>query len=128
MSDEENKIKKLAYTRRENLKTNSSSSDIDKDQLNQQNRVRKESHVSSEYFESNDIKKLSSIYKKWTLLFRKKKSAKTLSKHQPWDHEIKLKSEKQFTFEFIYILFSKELEELRKYLKVNERKEFIQKS
>ena len=31
-------------------------------------------------------------------------------------------------FEFIYILLSKELKELRKYLKINERKEFIRKS
>ena len=61
-------------------------------------------------------------------MFRKEKSTKVLFKHQSWNHEIKLKSEKQFTFEFIYILFSKELEELRKYLKVNERKEFIRKS
>ena len=122
MSDEKSKIKRLAHIRKEDLKTNFSSSDIDRSQLNQQNKVRKESYVSSEYFESNDIRKLSSIYKKWTFLFREEKSAKTLSKHQPWDHEIKLESEKQFTFELIYILFSKELEELRKYLKVNEKK------
>ena len=128
MSDERNKIKRLAHTRREDLKTDFSSSDIDRDQLNQQNRVRKGSYVSSEYFESNDIRKLSSIYKKWTLLFREEESAKILFKHQPWDHEIKLESEKQLTFELIYILFSKEFEELRKYLKVNERKEFIRKS
>ena len=128
MSNEKSKIKRLAHIRRGDLKTNFSSSDIDKDQLNQQNRVRKESHVPSEYFESNDIKKLPSVYKKWTFLFREEKSTKILFKHQPWDHEIKLKSEKQLTFESIYILSSKELEELRKYLKVNERKEFIRKS
>ena len=63
MTDEKNK-KKLAYIRREDLKTNFSSSNIDKDQLNQQNKVLKESHVSFEYLELNDIKKLSSIYKK----------------------------------------------------------------
>ena len=122
MSNEKNKIKRLVYIRKEDLKTDSSSSNIDKDQLNQQNKVRKENHVSSEYPKSNDIKKLSSIYKKWTFLFREEKSAKILSKHQSWDHEIKLESEKQFTFEPIYILFSKELEELRKYLKMNEKK------
>ena len=58
----------------------------------------------------------------------KKKSTKVLFKHQSWNHEIKLESEKQLTFELIYILFSKELKELRKYLKINERKEFIRKS
>ena len=45
-----------------------------------------------------------------------------------WDNKIKLKSEKQFTFESIYILSSKKFEELRKYSKINERKEFIRKS
>ena len=128
MTDERNKIKRLAHIRKEDLKTNFSSSNINKDQLNQQNKVIEESHVFSEYLESNDIRKLSSIYKKWTFLFRKEKSAKVLSKHQSWDHEIKLESKKQFTFEPIYTLFSKELKELRKYLKINERKKFIRKS
>ena len=128
MSDEKSKIKRLAHIRKEDLKTNFSSSDIDRSQLNQQNKVKKESHVSSEYLESNDIKKLSSIYKKWTFLFRKKESTKALFKHQSWNHEIRLESEKQFTFEPIYTLFPKELKELRKYLKMNERKEFIRKS
>ena len=64
MTDEENKIKRLAHIRKKDLKTNFSSLDINKDQLNQQNKIIKESHVSSEYLEPNDIKKLSSIYKK----------------------------------------------------------------
>ena len=128
MTNEKSKKKKLIHIRKEDLKTNFSSSDIDKNQLNQQNKVLKKSHVSFKYFESNDIKKLSSIYKKWTLLFRKEKSTKVLFKHQSWNHEIRLESEKQLTFEFIYILFSKKLKELRKYLKINERKEFIRKS
>ena len=64
MTNEKNKKKRLAHTRKKDLKTNFSSSDIDKNQLNQQNKILKKSHVSSEYFESNDIKKLSSIYKK----------------------------------------------------------------
>ena len=62
--NEKSKKKKLAHIRKEDLKTNFNSSDIDKDQLNQQNRILKKSHIFSEYFESNDIKKLSSIYKK----------------------------------------------------------------
>ena len=64
MTDEKNKIKRLVHIRKEDLKTDFSSLDINRDQLSQQNRVRKESHVFSEYLESNDIKKLSSVYKK----------------------------------------------------------------
>ena len=64
MSNEKSKIKKLVHIRREDLKTDFSSSDIDKSQLNQQDKIKKESHVFSKYFESNDIRKLSSIYKK----------------------------------------------------------------
>ena len=64
MTNEENKIKKLVHTRKKDLKTNFSSSNINKNQLNQQKKVIKESHVLSEYFESNDIEKLLSIYKK----------------------------------------------------------------
>ena len=59
MTDEKSKIKKLAHIRKEDLKTDFSSSNINKDQLNQQNKIIKESHASSEYFEPNDIKKLS---------------------------------------------------------------------
>ena len=70
MTDERNKMRKLTYIRKEDLKINFSSSNIDKDQLSQQNKVIKENHIFFEYFESNDIRKLSSIYKKWTLLFR----------------------------------------------------------
>ena len=120
-------MRELVHIRKKDLKTNFSSSNIDKDQLNQQNRIIKKYHVLSEYLEPNDIRKLSSIYKKWTLLFRKEKSTKILFKHQLWDHEIRLESRKQFTFELIYILFSKELKELRKYLKINQWKEFIRK-
>ena len=94
MTDERSKTKRLAHTRKGDLKTNFSSSNINRDQLSQQNKVRKRSHVSSEYLESNDIRKLSSVYKKWTFLFRKEKSTKILSKHQSWDHEIRLESEK----------------------------------
>ena len=64
MLNERNKIKKIAYIRKKDLKTNFNSSDINKNQLNQQNKIKKENYVFFEYFESNDIKKLSSIYKK----------------------------------------------------------------
>ena len=64
MTDEKNKIKKFVHIRKEDLKTNFSSSNINKNQLNQQNKIIKKNHAFSEYFKSNDIKKLSSIYKK----------------------------------------------------------------
>ena len=64
MINERSKIKKLIHIRKENLKMNFSLSNINKDQLNQQNKIIKKSHAFSEYFKSNDIKKLSSIYKK----------------------------------------------------------------
>ena len=62
MTNEKNKTKKLAHTRKESLKTNFNSSNIDKDQLNQQTKLIKESHVFFEYSKSNNIRKLSSIY------------------------------------------------------------------
>ena len=127
MLDERNKRKKLVITWKEDSKMNFNSLNINRSQLNQQNRIRKKSHVFSEYPEPNDIRKLPSIYKNWTILFRKEKSTKVLSKHQSWDHEIKLKSEKQLTFESIYTLSSKKLEELRKYLKINKRKRIYSK-
>ena len=128
MTDEKSKMRKFIHIRKKDLKTNFNSSDIDRNQLNQQNKIIKESHISFKYLEPNDIRKLSSIYKKWTFLFRKEKLAKILFEYQSWDHEIKFESEKQFTFGFIYILSSKELKKLRKYLKVNEQKKFIWKS
>ena len=64
MINEKDKIKRLAHIRKEDLKINFNSSNIDRDQLNQQNKIMKKSHVSIKYFESNNIKKLSSIYKK----------------------------------------------------------------
>ena len=57
----------------------------------------------------------------------KKKTTIVLSKHQSWNHEIKLKSEKQLTFELIYALFEKKLKTFRKYLNENMKKEFIRK-
>ena len=61
-------------------------------------------------------------------MFRKKKSTKVLFKHQAWDHKIKLESETQLTFEFIYAIFEKKLKTLWQYLNKNERKRFIRKS
>ena len=71
------------------------------------------------------LKKISVAYKAWIDLFREEKSTNTLSKHQSWDHEIKLESKKQFTFESIYQLSEKKLEVLRDYIKKNLKKEYI---
>ena len=64
ITDKRSKIKRLVYIRKEDLRTNFNSSDINRDQLKQQNKIIKKSHAFSEYLESNDIEKLSSIYKK----------------------------------------------------------------
>ena len=68
------------------------------------------------------------IYRNWRHLFREEKTTAALPKHQSWDHEIKLESRKQFTFELIYALSEKKLGILRKYLNENLKKEFIKKS
>ena len=44
MIDEKSKIKKLAHIRKKDLKTNFSSSDININQLNQQNKIIKKNH------------------------------------------------------------------------------------
>ena len=61
-------------------------------------------------------------------MFREEKTTKTLSKHQSWNHEIKLELNKQFTFESIYTLSKKELKIFKKYLNENIKKRFIKKS
>ena len=67
-------------------------------------------------------------YDNWKHFFEEELNADALFKYQLWNHEIKLISEKQFTFELIYALSNKKLEVLREYLKINEKKEFIRKS
>ena len=67
-------------------------------------------------------------YDNWKHFFREELNANALPKHQSWDHEIRLISEKQPTFGLIYALSNKKLEVLREYLKINEKKEFIRKS
>ena len=58
----------------------------------------------------------------------KKKTTKILFTHKSWNHEIKLKSNKQFEFEFIYAFFEKKLTAFWKYLKKNLKKNYIKKS
>jgi len=74
------------------------------------------------------LKHVSRIYNNWEHLFQEKETIEALSKHQSWDHEIRLELGKQLTFEPIYALFEKKLEVLREYLTKNEKKEFIRKS
>ena len=68
------------------------------------------------------------MYRKWRNLSRKEATATALPIHQPWDHEIKLRSGTQSTFGPIYALSDKELETLRKYLDENYKKGFIRKA
>ena len=93
-------------------------------------KVIEENYAFFKIFKTTDtmkesLKKISIAYRAWINLFWKKKLTKTLFKHQSWNHEIKLESEKQFTFESIYQLFKKKLEVLRDYIKKNLKKEYI---
>ena len=106
--------------------------DINTSQQNHKMKVIEKLDAFSEIFENvntmrESSKHVSHIYKNWRHLFREEKTTIVLFKHQSWNHEIKLKSEKQFTFEFIYALFEKKLKILRKYLNENMKKEFIRK-
>ena len=58
-------------------------------------------------------------------LFVEEITAKALPKHQPWDHEIKLKPGKEPIFRPIYILLEKELGILHEYIDENLKKGFI---
>ena len=62
------------------------------------------------------------------VLLSRKLNTSALSKHQSWNYEIKLILKKQFTFGLIYAFSNKKLEILCEYLKINEKKELIQKS
>ena len=77
---------------------------------------------------SNEIKEISSQYKKYEILFQKKSFEEALTSHQSWDHEIKLKSKKSFTKKSIYSLTQEKLKTLRKYIDENLAKKFIKKS
>ena len=77
---------------------------------------------------SNEIKKISSQYRKYEVLFQKESFEEALASHQSWDHEIKLKSKKRFTKRSTYSLTQKKLKTLRKYIDENLTKEFIKKS
>ena len=95
-------------------------------------RINEENHapskISNKSKSRNALTRIFDEYKQWKHLFLKEITKKTLPKHQTWDHEIILESNKTFTFEPIYALFEKELETLRKYLNENLKKKFIRKS
>ena len=106
---------------------------IDIDYSSQNVRVIKKNHAFFKILKTTDtmkksLKKISIAYRAWIDLFQEKKSTKALFKHQSWNHKIKFKSEKQFTFEFIYQLFEKKLEVFRDYIKKNLKKEYIRSS
>jgi hypothetical protein len=73
------------------------------------------------------IIQFSKRYNEYKTLFEKNVNT-ILSKHKSWDHEIKLKKNKQSTFESIYQLLSHELRMLKNYIEINLRKKFIKSS
>ena len=77
---------------------------------------------------SNEIKKISSQYRKYKVLFQKKSFEEALISHQSWDHEIKLKSKKSSTKKSIYSLTQEKLKALRKYIDENLTKKIIKES
>ena len=74
-------------------------------------------HASKKY-------KFSEEYREYSEL-TKNEVETALSEHQSWDHKIKLKEEKQLTFEPIYQLSKNKLKILKKYIEVNLKKKFI---
>ena len=106
---------------------------IDKNQSNHNNKIIDKNYAFTKICKNiNDttqksLKMILNVYKKWIHLFREKKSTKFFFKHKSWNHEIKLKLKKQFTFEFIYVLFEIEFNVFKKYLNTNLKKKFIKK-
>ncbi len=74
-----------------------------------------------------DKVQFSKQYNEYKTLFEKNEDT-ILSEHRSWDHEIRLKKDKQSTFESIYQLSSHELEVLKNYIEINLRKKFIKSS
>ena len=101
--------------------------------------TRKKSH-NLEVFSLKNIKKAFNIksksdsatmiwekMKRHLLLFQLKKADK-LPSHRLYDHKIKLLSEKESDWDFLYDMFRNELLILQKYFKENFNKEFIRSS
>ena len=105
---------------------------IDTSQTSHEMRESEKFHAFFEILENVSTSKettrhVSHIYKNWKHLFREKTTTTTLFKYQSWNHEIKLKWKKQFTFELIYAFSQKELKILKTYLNEYLTKEFIKK-
>ena len=125
--------RKFAISIKNDIQNRFDSLNIHKNQSNHDSRIIDKNYAFTKIRESiNDttqksLKMISNLYKKWIHLFREKKSTKIFFKHKSWNHEIKLKSKKQFTFEFIYVLFKIEFNVFKKYLNTNLKKKFIKK-
>jgi len=122
----------LASSQKNDL-TKFDSTSTSKGQLSHKIKVSEENYESFGSLEPSSttkksLKHVPRIYNNWEHLFQEEKTTKALPKHQSWNHEIKLESSKQLTFEPIYVLSKKELEVLREYLAKNEKKGFIRKS
>ena len=51
-----------------------------------------------------------------------------LSEYKLWNYKIPLQKEKSLIYKFIYILNQTEMKELRRYIKINQKKGFIKLS
>jgi hypothetical protein len=71
---------------------------------------------------------IPSEYKEFSKLFEEELGLDALPKHQLWDHEIKLEEGKTLGFLLIYLMSEKELQEMKTYIDVNLKKEFIRES
>ena len=67
-------------------------------------------------------------YKEFQKLFKTEPDQEALSKHQSWDHEIRIEDGKTPIKKGIYPLSAEKLDALRKYLEENQQKGFIRES
>ena len=83
--------------------------------------IKLKNRVTNRSERSLTSKKILHKYNNWKYFFREELNANVLSKYQLWNHESKLISEQQFTFEFIYLFLNRKLKLLHEYLKVNKK-------
>ena len=67
-------------------------------------------------------------YKEFRRLFKIEPDQEALSKHQSWDHKIRIEDRKTPIKKGIYSLSAEKLDALRKYLEENQQKGFIWES
>ena len=139
MIDEISNLKKIARreitisTKKDDFKRKKSdSTDINQGEAGHEVKNTEKNHAISKDSLKRQKKKevpvISNVYKKWRNLFQEKELTKELSRHQSWNHEIKLISEMKFTFESLYAFFETELKKLRNYLNEELKKGIIRKS